>query len=96
MQKHFLIDNPDEVERCRQSFEGHTPTAINVFDPMTGRINCYSGVVLAVEPVESFGEHWRITIDAGDAAKRRRPEPRATKGYVEINSTLSRRCQRKS
>jgi hypothetical protein len=71
---HFLIDSDDEAERCRQSFEGHRPiTAMTGFDPLTGRINSYSGVVLEVQPIQSLGDHWRITIDTGNASERREP-----------------------
>jgi hypothetical protein len=70
MQMHFLIDSDDDAERCRQSLQGHKPTVVEGFDPLTGRVNRYSGVVLDVEPIESLGEHWRINIDTGDAPDR--------------------------
>src|SRR5262245_61767641 len=70
MQMHFLIDCNGDAERCRQSFLRHTPTVVNGFDPLTGRVKTYSGVVLAVEPIASLGEHWRITIDTGNAPAR--------------------------
>jgi hypothetical protein len=62
----------DEAERCRKAFQGHTPIVVSGLDTMTGRINSYSGVVLSVEEsVQSLGEHWRITMDTGDAPARR-------------------------
>jgi len=70
MQMHFLIDSDNDAERCRQSLDGHKSTVVEGFDPLTGRINSYSGVVLGVEPIQSLGEHWRITIDIGDTPKR--------------------------
>jgi hypothetical protein len=69
MKMHFLTDSDDDAERCRQSFEAHTPTVVSGCDALTQRINSYSGVVLSVEPVVSLGDHWRITIDTGDAQR---------------------------
>jgi|KBSSwiStaDraftv2_1062776.scaffolds.fasta_scaffold1770799_1 hypothetical protein len=72
MKLHFYIDSDDEAERCRKSFQGHTPVVVSGLDTLTGRINSYSGVVLAVdESVQSLGEHWRITMETGDAPARR-------------------------
>jgi hypothetical protein len=75
MKLHFYIDSDDDAERCRQSFEGHTPVVVSGLDTMTGRINSYSGVVLSVEAMSaaSLGEHWRITMDTGEASERGRP-----------------------
>jgi len=72
MKLHFYIDSDDEAERCRKSFQGHTPIVVSGLDTMTGRIKSYSGVVLAVEgAAQSLGEHWRIIMDTGDAPERR-------------------------
>jgi hypothetical protein len=70
MNMHFLIDSDEDAERCRKSLQTRTTTVVTGFDPMTGRIRSYSGVVLTVEPIESLGEHWRITIETGDAPAR--------------------------
>ena len=73
MKLHFYIDSDDEAERCRQSFEGQRPIVVSGLDTMTGRIKPYSGVVLAVQAMsaQSVGEHWRITMNTGDAPERR-------------------------
>jgi len=70
MQMHFLTDCNGDAERCRQSLQRHTTTVVSGFDPMTGRIKTYSGIVLAVDPIESLGEHWRVTIDTGSSPER--------------------------
>jgi hypothetical protein len=62
----FYVDSDDVTARCRQSFEARTPTVVSGCDAMTRRVNSYSGVVLAVEPAMSIGDHWRITIDTRD------------------------------
>jgi len=74
MKRHFCLDSDDEAERCQQSFQGHTPIVVSGFDIMTGRIYSYSGVVLEVEPMESLGMHWRITIDTIDTTARKQPD----------------------
>jgi hypothetical protein len=69
MKMHFYIDSDHDAERCRQSLQGHTPTVVTGLDTMTGRIHSYSGVVLAVDSMESHGEHWRITIDVPERSQ---------------------------
>ena len=73
MKLHFYIDSDDDAERCKQSFEGQSPVVVNGLDTMTGRINSYSGVVLAVEAMSaaSLGQHWRITMDTGNEPEAR-------------------------
>jgi hypothetical protein len=67
MKMRFYVDSDDVAARCRQSFEAHTPTVVSGCDALTRRVNSYAGVVLSVEPAVSLGDHWRITIDTGDA-----------------------------
>jgi hypothetical protein len=67
MKMHFYVDSDDIAARCRQSFEARKPTVVSGCDALTRRVNSYSGVVLAVEPAVSLGDHWRITIDTCDA-----------------------------
>jgi hypothetical protein len=69
MKMHFYIDSNDEAERCRKSFQAHAPTVVTGLDTMTGRIKPYSGVVLAVDPIESHGVHWRITMDVPERSQ---------------------------
>jgi hypothetical protein len=61
--------------RCKQSFEGQRPVVVSGLDTMTGRINSYSGIVLAVEAMSaaSLGQHWRIIMDTGNEPERARP-----------------------
>jgi hypothetical protein len=66
MKMRFYIDSDDAAARCLQSFEAHTPTVVSGCDALTRRVNSYTGVVLAVEPAMSLGDHWRITIDTGE------------------------------
>jgi hypothetical protein len=72
---HFYIDSDDEAVRCKQSFEGQRPVVVSGLDTMTGRINSYSGIVLAVEAMSaaSIGQHWRIIMDTGNELERARP-----------------------
>jgi len=89
MKMHFYIDDDIEAERCKQSIQGHTPTTVSGFDTMTGRINRYSGLVLAVDPVGSFGNHWRITIDAGYIPDKSPPIPESERAPTQ-GTTLVR------
>ena len=75
MKLHFYIDSDDEAVRCKQSFEGQRPVVVSGLDTMTGRINSYSGIVLAVEAMSaaSIGQHWRIIMDTGNEPERARP-----------------------